>query len=320
MIKFCFALITIFSVISCKPTQKTQLSDIKDTIITDVDVISLIDTLSSDFYEGRGFGTIGIEKAAVFIENYLKSLQIKPFFNSYRDSFEVHSRIGYNIIGLIEGSDLNLKKEYVILSENYDNVGKTKNESDSIRNGANDNASGVSAVLNIAKLLSDNKLNKRSVIVALYSGEEIGLTGSEHFAEKIADMRAEMYCNTNIDMIGSILTDKPEKVYISGEERSNMRQVLNKYIGNEAITPFKSNGFFDIFRLSDNFPIYEKLNIPAHTFCTFDFKNYEHYHKTSDEIQNLDLENTGIIVRNIAKGFIGLVNGPENEVLLIENQ
>lgn len=320
MTKTIFVLVTILYVISCKPTQQVQLADFKDTIITDVEVTSLIDTLSSDYYEGRGFGTIGIEKAAVYIENYLSALKIKPFFESYRDSFEVRNRIGYNIIGLIEGSDPNLNKEFVILSAHYDHVGKTKNANDSIRNGANDNASGVSAVLNIAKLLSDNKLNKRSVIVALYSGEEIGLTGSEHFADKIADKVTEMYCNINIDMIGSILTEKPEKVYISGEKRSNMREIYNKYIGNEAITSFKSNGFFDIFRLSDNFPIYEKLNIPAHTFCTFDFKNYVHYHKPSDEIQNLDLENTGIIVRNIAKGFVGIVNSSTKEVQLVDEQ
>lgn len=318
MQKIIYVATILLYLFSCKPSKNIEVAGKQDTIITDEEVAAIIDTISSDYYEGRGFGTPGIEKAAVYIENYLKLLKMKPYFLTYRDSFEVSGKIGYNIVGLIEGKDSTLKNEFVILSAHYDHVGKTKNEKDSIRNGANDNASGVSAVLNIAKLLVDNKLSKRSVIIALFSGEEIGLTGSEHFAEKITSKAADIYCATNIDMIGSTLTDKPGKVYISGEERSNMREIFNQSFDAEEITSMKSKDFFDVFTLSDNYPLYEKLNIPAHTFCTFDFTNYKHYHKVSDEIQNLDLENTGIIVRNIAKGLIAVLNSKEKSIKLTE--
>jgi len=320
MLKIIYIATALLYLLSCKPSKHLETTETQDTIITDQEVTAIIDTIASDYYEGRGFGTVGAEKAAVYIENYLKALKIKPYFATYRDSFEVSRKIGYNIVGLIEGQDSVLKSEYVILSAHYDHVGKTKNETDSIRNGANDNASGVSAVLNIAKLLVDNKLNRRSVIVALFSGEEIGLTGSEHFAEKISDKSGDIYCATNIDMIGSTLTDKPGKVYISGENRSNMREIFNQAFDAEEITTMKQKEFFDIFTLSDNYPLYEKLQIPAHTFCTFDFNNYKHYHKVSDEIQNLDLENTGIIVRNIAKGLIGVLNSDEKTIKLTEKK
>ncbi len=77
--------------------------------------------------------------------------------------------------------------------------------------------------------------------------------------------------------------------------------------------------FFDVFQLSDNYPLYEKLKIQAHTFCTFDFNNYQHYHELSDEIDNLDIENTGIIVRNIAAGLTKIANSNTREILLHTN-
>jgi leucyl aminopeptidase len=286
MYKFIILPFLFFYLTACKPSQQAQFanSPVRDTVITDEEITQIIDTISSDYYEGRGFGTEGIEKAAVFIENYLKELKIRPYFQTYRDSFEVRGRIGFNIVGLIEGTDPLLKNEYVILGAHYDHVGKIKSDKDSVRNGANDNATGVSSVLNIAKLLTDNKLSKRSVIVALFSGEEIGLTGSEHFSKKIKNQQKGLYCCVNIDMIGSKVTGQPKKVYLSGDNYSNMRKIYNSYIGSEEIVNYKK-GFFDVFSLSDNYPIYNNLNIPSHTFCTFDFRNYEHYHKVSDEIQ-----------------------------------
>lgn len=317
MVKFSISIFLILYIFACKPKQHANLTKNKDTVISNEEITQIIDTISSDYYEGRGFGTEGIEKAAVYIENYLKELRIKPYFKTYRDSFVVRGKNGYNIIGLIEGIDSILKNEYIILSAHYDHVGKIKSETDSIRNGANDNATGVSSVLNIAKLLVDNKLNKRSVIVALFSGEEIGLTGSEHFAKKIKGKQEGLYCGINIDMIGSEVTNQPGKVYLSGSSYSNMLEVYNKHIGSKEAVKYKK-GFFDVFSLSDNYPLYNELNIPAHTFCTFDFKNYKHYHRVSDEIQNLDIENTCIIVRNISKGFLGVVNSTEKEIQVYE--
>lgn len=317
MVRFSLFIFAIFYAVSCKPSQQQTLNSYQDTTVSNQEIIQIIDTLSSDYYEGRGFGSEGIEKAAQFIENYLKELKIKPYFETYRDSFEVRGKIGYNIIGLIEGTDSTLTKEFVILSAHYDHMGKINSQTDSIKNGANDNASGVSSVLNIAKLLVNTRLNKRSVIVALFSGEEIGLTGSAHFSKKIITEKEKLYCGVNIDMIGSQVTDQPGKVYLSGSDYSNMLEKYNQYIGSKEVVGYKK-GFLDVFRYSDNFSIYKHLNIPAHTFCTFNFKNYKHYHKVSDEIQNMDIENTCIIVKNIAKGFIGLINVQKQEIEINE--
>jgi Zn-dependent M28 family amino/carboxypeptidase len=315
-------LISIFLLVflfSCKPTDKLSKENSNTGYISNHDVWVIIDTLASDYMEGRRFGSTGNEKAAVYIENFMVQNHIKPYFKQYRDSFTAGAGEGYNVIGLIEGIDPILKNEYIILSAHYDHIGKSSDKNDSVYNGANDNASGVSGVLNISKYLKIKNLNKRSIIVALFSGEEIGLTGSDHFADKISPEASHIYCDVNIDMIGSVLTNKPGKIYISGFDKSNMSEIFNKYTGNDNITSIELDQMYGLFRLSDNYPLYEKLNIPAHTFCTFDFSNYEHYHRLTDEVKNLDIENAGIIIRNIALCVSKLSCSDKKEIVLTKN-
>ena len=123
--------------------------------------------------------------AAQFIRSKFIEAGIKPYFNTYFDTFESTRFKGVNVVGFIEGSDPELKDEIVLLGAHYDHIGlgpKVKN--DSIANGANDNASGTAAVLAIANRLARLETNKRSVIVALFSGEEKGLLGSKTLAKK----------------------------------------------------------------------------------------------------------------------------------------
>ena len=143
--------------------------------------------LSSDELEGRETGTIGIEKAAVFLEDFLKNNNIKPYFKSYRDTLTNFKSPAYNIVGVLEGSDPVLKNEFVVLSAHYDHIGldKTKGKTDVINNGANDDASGVTAVAEIAKYFSKTKSNKRSILIVFFAGEEKGLLGSKSLVQKL---------------------------------------------------------------------------------------------------------------------------------------
>jgi len=309
-------IILLFSAFACQSPKKLLTSEYINTQITSESITQIIDTLASDYMEGRGFGTEGIEKSAVYIENFLQENNIPPYFDQYRDSFKVWKKDGYNIVGLIEGKDKELKNEFIILSAHYDHLGIRRNSLDSIANGANDNATGVSTVLNIAKYLKKSNINNRSIIVALFSGEEIGLKGSSHFAKKIKNENKNVYCVINIDMIGSQLTKQAGKVYISGYDKSNMAEVLNNYIGEETITKLDIEDIYGLFRLSDNYPLYNHLKVPSHTFSTFDFDNYEHYHKVSDEIENVDLQNTVNIIRHISLAVVKLSVASEKEIEL----
>jgi leucyl aminopeptidase len=314
--KIALSLLICTLIFVCKPSKQIIVNEIADTTISKSELSDIIDTISSDRYEGRETGTVGINKAAIYIENFLKNQNIKPFFKQFLDSFDVYDKIAFNIIGLIEGTDPVLKKEYIILSAHYDHLGKKFGRKDSVYNGANDNASGVSTVLNIAKIIAENKSNKRSIIVALFSSEELGLNGSEHFADTISKLSFQAYCGINIDMIGSILSNQPGKVYITGYEKSNMAKVFNQHIGNESVVLWKTEALYGLFGASDNYPIYQKLNIPAHTFCTFDFMNYAYYHELTDEIAKINMDNAVLIANNICRAIIKIANSDKKEIKL----
>ena len=141
----------------------------KTVVIEAQEVGDIVSYLASDELEGRDTGSEGIEKAAVYIENYFKELDIQPYFDSYRDSFTVKEKSAFNIIGYLEGTDPALKDEFVIIGAHYDHIGFGKEvEGDKIANGANDNAAGVGTVLTMAKYFAKTKSNKRLIIIAYF--------------------------------------------------------------------------------------------------------------------------------------------------------
>ncbi|GAL73094.1 M20/M25/M40 family metallo-hydrolase [Jejuia pallidilutea] len=202
----------------------TKLEEVKESL----------EYLASDELEGRSTGSKGIEKAAIYIEDFFKAHKIKPYFKTYRDSFNLKDIVGYNVVGYIEGNDPNLKKEFVILGAHYDHIGKGKSvNGDTIANGANDDASGTVAVLEWAKYFSKTKNNKRSILFTLYAAEELGLKGSGHLAERLKAQNIDLYTMINFEMIGVPGAEDEIMAYISGYEKSNIADKLNGYSGTE---------------------------------------------------------------------------------------
>ena len=239
----------------------------------------LMNFLASDELQGRDSGSEGIAKAGSFIEKIFKNNNIKPYFNSYRDTLSNFSGIAYNIVGVLEGNDPILKNEYIILGAHYDHIGrKPGNDADDIANGANDNASGTSTVLELARYFGNAKTNKRTILFALFSAEEKGLLGSKHLAEKLKAQNFNLYTMLNFEMTGVALVDKDYKMYLTGYENSNLAQVVNEY-ANENFAGFLPKAKeFNLFMRSDNYPFHTIFNVPSQTFSTFDFTNFDHYH------------------------------------------
>lgn len=182
--------------------------------------------LASDELEGREAGFRGGRIAGEYIVSNLKTLGIEPFFDSYYQPFDaynkerqkkgrfqvhpdsiailkqgVHQKLSMkNILGKIEGKNPN---EYVIIGAHYDHLGLDPMLSgDQIYNGADDNASGVSAVLQVAKaFLATGEQPERTVIFAFWDGEEKGLLGSEYFVQNYPELR-QVKGYLNYDMIG----------------------------------------------------------------------------------------------------------------------
>ncbi|WP_179345385.1 M28 family metallopeptidase [Winogradskyella ursingii] len=282
--------------------------------------------LASDELEGRATGTEGIEKAAVFIENYLKVNGIKPYFETYRDKFEFNNRrssdldkmiTGYNIVGVVEGTDPELKNEYVILGGHYDHIGFDKEvNGDKIANGANDDASGTIAAMEFAKHFAKAKTNKRSILVTLYSAEEMGLVGSGHLAERLKEQGMDAYTMINFEMIGVPRAEDKSMAYMSGYERSNFAETLNKYAGSEVVGFFPDAKKMNLFMRSDNYPFYKELNIPAHAISTFDFTNFDYYHHVDDEADKMNYEHMASFINKMIPALEGMMNAPNKEVTL----
>ncbi|MCS5489407.1 M28 family peptidase [Algoriphagus limi] len=199
---------------------------------------------------------------------------------------------GKNVIGWIEGTDDNLKDEYVLLSAHYDHVGVGTPDAagDSIYNGARDNAVGTVAVLNAAKYFAKNP-PKRSVIFALWTAEEKGLLGSAYFANNPLVPLDKIIFNLNIDNGGY---NDTEVITVIGLGRTSSDPLISEAVsefGLEAIAdPAPEQGLYD---RSDNVNFARK-GIPSPTFSlgfrAFDDEINKYYHKPGDQVDNFDLD------------------------------
>lgn len=271
--------------------------------------------LASDELKGRDSGSEGIELAAQYIEAYFKAHGVAPYFESYRDTLSNFRKPAYNIVGVVEGSDPVLKGEYIVIGAHYDHIGVVKPENgDYIANGANDNASGTSTVMELAKYFGTNKTNKRSLVFALFSAEEKGLLGSEHLAKKLNEEQMNLYVMLNFEMTGVPLKGKDYFMYITGYEKSNLAEVGNSYVDGKLIGFLPTAKEYNLFQRSDNYPFYQELGVPSHTFCTFDFTNFDYYHKPGDEVKELNLDHMADLVNKSIPVVEGIANAPTQEI------
>ncbi|MDT0645502.1 M28 family peptidase [Zunongwangia sp. F260] len=273
--------------------------------------------LASDELQGRATGTEGIEKAATFIEEYFQEYNVEPYFEDYRDRFEVEGKEAFNIVGFLEGNDPELKDEFIIIGAHYDHIGIGEAVgNDSIANGANDNAAGTVAVMELARkfALKDNK--GRSILFVLFSGEELGLTGSEHIAQKLKAENLDLYAVVNLEMIGIPMQGKNHLAYLTGYENSNFAEKFNEYAGEKVLGFLPQAKEYNLFQRSDNYPFFEEFNIPAQTISTFDFTNYEYYHHVSDEADNMDFQHMTNLIDAVFPAILEMTNTEEKEIKL----
>lgn len=286
-------------------------------VIAAQEVDDIVTYLASDELEGRDTGTEGIEKAATYIENYFKEIGVKPYFDTYRDSFTVKGKNAFNVIGYIEGTDPDLKNEFVILGAHYDHIGFAEAvNGDTIANGANDNAAGVGTVMTMAKYFAKTKSNKRSILFTLFSAEEKGLLGSAHLAKTLKSENLNLYLMLNFEMVGVPLVGKDYTAYVTGFDKSNLAAKMNEYAGKKIAGFLPKAGEFRLFMRSDNYPFFNEFNVPAQTFCTFDFTNFDHYHKVGDESDIMDFNHMANFVNTFIPAVKKAVNAPTKEIKL----
>ncbi|MBT8404602.1 MAG: M28 family peptidase [Gemmatimonadetes bacterium] len=202
-----------------------------------------------------------------------------------------------NVVGILEGSDPELRDEYVVYSAHMDHVGvrPSAEGGDSIFNGADDDASGTAAVIEVAEAMASlDVAPRRSMIFLLVSGEEKGLLGSGYFADHPPVAVEAMVANLNADMVGRNWSDT---IVAIGKEHSDLGETLARV--NEAYPDLGMTAIDDIwpderfyFR-SDHFNFARK-GVPVLFFFN---GTHEDYHRASDEVDKIDTEKTARIGR-----------------------
>ncbi len=300
--------------------QKTPIDSANDAPVSAASVQKHLEFLASDKLQGRATGSEGLEEAALYITDFFTEYGIEPYYETMRDDFDAKGFPTYNIVGMVEGNDPELKNEYILIGAHYDHIGIIEAvEGDSIANGANDDASGTVAVMELAKYFAQQKTNKRSLIFALFSGEEMGLLGSKHLAQRLKDEKAKIYTMLEIEMIGVPMTDKSYLAYLTGYEMSNMAKVFNTYCGDEILGFLPQAQEYHLFNRSDNASFYEALNIPAQTVSTFDFTNFNHYHQVGDEVDKMDMNHIANVINRLIPGIQGMTDSAAHIITLNEN-
>lgn len=274
-------------------------------------------TLANDSMQGRKAGTEGIEKAAKYIEGQFKKIGLKYFNNnSFRQTFKYKNKRSrnqeelnlFNVIGFLEGNEK--KDEIVVISAHYDHLGmKSSGAGDLIFNGANDNATGVAAVLALAEYFKSKNNNSRSILFIAFTAEEMGLVGSNYFGKTISP--ESIVAGINIEMIGKESPFGPNTAWLTGFQRSNFGKIIQKNLSSSEFKiypdPFIS---YRLFFRSDN-ASFAKLGIPAHTFSTSPMDKDLDYHKVTDEASTLNMKTITQTIKAIAIGTKSIIAGED---------
>ena len=282
-----------------------------------------VETLAHDSLEGRRAYTEGSLKAADYIAGCLRDMGITPYKDSYFQDFKTKDSKVYengmeyhlippgemvrNVIGIIEGKDTS---NYVIVGAHYDHLGKSGNQlEDSIYNGADDNASGVSAVLQIANaFIASGEKPLNTVIFAFWDAEEMGLIGSKCFVKSFEDIkRVQFYLN--LDMIGRDNKDSSSQVavvysYTIMDQEQFFNDKIEKYRLNLEIVRdkdsinqnFTYNFFsryenvskdFSMFNQNSDHAPFDKKNV---SFLLFTSGLHRDYHELTDHAEMINWE------------------------------
>jgi len=214
-----------------------------------------------------------------------------------------------NVVGILPGTSK--KQEIVIFSGHYDHlgVGKPNASGDSIYNGANDDASGTTAVIMLADYFAKKKNNTRTLVFAAFTAEEIGEFGSQYFSEQFDP--STVVAMFNIEMIGTESKWGTNSAYITGYDRSDMGKILQKNLAGSGFT-FYPDPYPDqqLFYRSDNATL-ARQGVPAHTISTSKMDSEKYYHTQGDEIGTLDMKNMARIIKSIAVSSTSVVGGKD---------
>jgi hypothetical protein len=300
------------------------------------DVRWQLSILAADSLTGRRTGTPGSFKAAAFIAAQLEAFGVEaagdsgyfqrvPMARAAQggrrvallptwadlDTVPAERRLGdVNVVGVLRGGDPDLRDEVVIVGAHHDHVGVGQPvDGDSIYNGADDDASGVVAVLEIARALAGGPRPKRTVVFLFSTAEEMGLVGTRWYMEHPVVPLDQTVADLQVEMIGrpDSLAGGVGRAWLTGYERSTMGDMLSD-AGNPIVPDPRPE--MNFYMRSDNIP-FAMAGIPAHTLSSFNL--HTDYHRPSDEVELVDFEHMTLVIEASIQAAQLLANGEKPE-------
>jgi hypothetical protein len=212
-----------------------------------------------------------------------------------------------NVIGIIPGSDPVLSKEAILFSAHLDHLGARVGPGDTIFNGADDDASGVTAVVTLADAFGASKKPKRTLMFMAFWGEESGLLGSKQFAATPTWPLDKIIANVNIEMIGRPEAGARNKIWMTGWNESNLGKLMNEASSAKGIDIFEHPKFSaQLYRASDNYSFVEK-GVIAHSFSAGSL--HADYHQPDDEWDRLEIPHMTRVIEGLFYGSQPLADG-----------
>jgi Peptidase family M28 len=251
--------------------------------------------LASDALQGRGSGSHDELLAATYLASELRQIGIQPAgdnggyiqdvsgeFNFYREGRKKWNT--RNVIGVLPGRDQKLKDQVILLTAHLDHLGIGKPvNGDSIYNGADDDASGCVAVLQLARALARKHPPKRTVLFVFFGSEETGGQGNQFFLDHPPVPLKNIVANLEFEMIGRADSAvKPNELWLTGFDRSDLGPELAKHGARLVADPHPKQNFF---QRSDNYALAQK-GIVAQTVSSFGL--HSDYHRPGDDVAHID--------------------------------
>ncbi|HLJ29024.1 MAG TPA: M20/M25/M40 family metallo-hydrolase [Candidatus Angelobacter sp.] len=270
--------------------------------------------LANDVLQGRGSGTRDELIAATYISSELLQLGLKGggdaggFIQSVSGEFQFRAGAKQwntrNVIAILPGRDSKLKDQVVLLSAHMDHLGIGKPvNGDEIYNGADDDASGCVAILQLARALVEAGGAKRTVLFVFFGSEETGGQGDEYFLKHPAVSLTSIVANLEFEMIGRPdPAVKANELWLTGYERSNLGPELARHGAKLVADPHPDQQFF---QRSDNFAL-AKQGIIAHTVSSYGL--HKDYHRPSDDLAHIDFSHMQQAIESMMKPVEWLVN------------
>ena len=270
------------------------------------DCIAFVDTSFAKNFSRLVFFKKQVQPTTGSVVFVLTNLVPKEYTVEAKHSFDT-LRLS-NVVGVLPGKSK--PDEYVIFSGHYDHLGIGKPiNGDSLYNGANDDAAGITAVIMLAKYFKALNNNARTIIFTTFTAEEIGGFGSQYFSKHLDS--SKVMAMFNIEMIGTESKWGANSAYVTGYEKSDMGSILQKNLKGSAFTfypdPYTEE---NLFYRSDNAAL-ARMGVPAHTISTSKMDDEPNYHKPSDEIGTLNMTNMAEIIKAIALSSKGIISGKE---------